>query len=239
MDYPDHITLMFELKNNTPESGIPDEMLINYNNSYYVPVEVTMLSKPVYEAISYAASNYKLNREKIKFYDTREALKVYEPPTLDYKDENIPDLKDDYITNVTKDLEYIKNKSFEYYEDYYKKIISADKDDIKAKISLAILYASYDKIDLAQDILKNISDDNNSSVLNNIGNIYFLKSDYAKAIEYYDKAYKLDPYDANILVNMAKANVKLGHIEDAKLFFNKAVSIDSELSKYKEDIFKN
>lgn len=239
MDYPDHITLMFELKNNTPESGIPDEMLINYDNSYYVPVEVTMLSKPVYEAISYAASNYKLNREKIKFYDTREALKVYEPPTLDYKDENIPDLKDDYITNVTKDLEYIKNKSFEYYEDYYKKIISADKDDIKAKISLAILYASYDKIDLAQDILKNISDDNNSSVLNNIGNIYFLKSDYAKAIEYYDKAYKLDPYDANILVNMAKANVKLGHIEDAKLFFNKAVSIDSELSKYKEDIFKN
>ncbi|MCX7648908.1 MAG: tetratricopeptide repeat protein, partial [Elusimicrobiales bacterium] len=69
--------------------------------------------------------------------------------------------------------------------------------------------------------------------------IYMMNSDYSKALEFYDKAYKSDPYDANILLNIAKAYIKLNKSEDAKLFFNKAVAIDPELGKFKEDLFKN
>lgn len=242
MDYPDHITLMFETKGtDSSKFGVPSDILIEYNGSYFVPIEVTLLSKSSYDAIAYASSMYKSNRDKVKFYEVREALKIYEPPTLDFKEENMPEVKPDFDGIVLKDLDYIAKKNFEYYENYYKTILNQDPNDIKSKMGLGVLYATFDMKEKAKAVFSEVleSDPNNSPALNNMGNIYMMNSDYSSALEFYDKAYKSDPYDANILLNIAKAYIKLNKSEDAKLFFNKAVAIDPELGKFKEDLFKN
>jgi tetratricopeptide (TPR) repeat protein len=48
----------------------------------------------------------------------------------------------------------------------------------------------------------------------------------------------VDPYDANILINIARSYTVLGKKEEARNFFNKAVSINPELKKYESDILK-
>ncbi|MEF3279534.1 MAG: tetratricopeptide repeat protein [Elusimicrobiota bacterium] len=241
MDYPQHITLMFEIKSkDVYDSEIPGDMLIKYEDSYFVPVEVTMLDKPVYENIYYASSYYKAEKDKVKFYDLRKALAVYEPPTLDSKETEEVIINDELKKNIEKDLEILKAKNFEYYENYYNVIIKSDPQSISPKINLGILYASNMMMDKAENIFNEVLsiDLNNSSALNNLGNIFYLRGEYQKAIDFYNKAYKSDPYDANILVNISKTYIKMGKKEDAKLFFDKAVSIDPEIKKYWSEIQK-
>ncbi len=241
MDYPDHITLMFETKNkDIIDIGIPKDFLIEFEGSYFVPVEVTMLSKSPYESISYASSLYKSNSSKVKFYDTRQALRIYEPPTLDFKDEELQKMDGLFDDKVTGDLNDIKKKNFEFYESYYSTILKTDPDDIKSKLEFGVLCSLNENFDKAKELFESIlkDDEKNSSALNNLGNIYFLENDYQKAKEYYEKAYKYDPYDANIILNIVRVYVKLGKNDDAETFFKKAVSMNKELVKYKDEIFK-
>lgn len=241
MDYPDHITLMFEIKNkDLSKIGVPEDMIINYDNSYYLPAEVTMISKPVYENISYASAFYKNNKNRVNFYDTRAALTVYEPPTLESQSSENIKITDELVKKVKDDVESLSKKNFDYYRRYYQNIIDNNPADISARLSLGILYASNMMSDEALKIFNQVleSDPKNPSALNNIGNIYYIKGDYQKAIDYYNRSYEMDPYDANILVNISRCYVKLGKSDEARLFFNKAVSINPELKKYSGDIIK-
>jgi tetratricopeptide (TPR) repeat protein/DNA-binding beta-propeller fold protein YncE len=238
MDYPQHITLMFEVKNKDI-NFIPSEFLIEYDNSYFIPIEVTMLSKSIYDSISYASKMYKENKDKVRFYDVRKSLEIYEPPTLDFKEETII-IPDDVMMSAKQDLAEFMQKSMEYFEKYYKSIILEDKDDIKSRLELGVLYSMNGKIDDAEKLFKEVLEiePNEPSALNNLGNIKYLKKEYNKAIEYYLKASFVDPYDANILINIARSYTVLGKKEEARNFFNKAVSINPELKKYELDILK-
>lgn len=238
MDYPQHITLMFEVKNKDI-NFIPSEFLIEYDNSYFIPIEVTMLSKSIYNSISYASKMYKENKDKVRFYDVRKSLEIYEPPTLDFKEETIV-IPNDVIMSAKQDIAEFMQKSMEYFEKYYKSIILEDKDDIKSKIELGVLYSMNGKIDDAEKLFKEVIaiEPKEPSALNNLGNIKYLKKEYDKAIEYYLKASFVDPYDANILINIARSYTVLGKKEEARNFFNKAVLINPELKKYELDILK-
>jgi tetratricopeptide (TPR) repeat protein len=182
---------------------------------------------------------YKENKDKVRFYDVRKSLEIYEPPTLDFKEETII-IPDDVMMSAKQDLAEFMQKSMEYFEKYYKSIILEDKDDIKSRLELGVLYSMNGKIDDAEKLFKEVLEiePKEPSALNNLGNIKYLKKEYNKAIEYYLKASFVDPYDANILINIARLYTVLGKKEEARNFFNKAVSINPELKKYESDILK-
>ncbi|WP_169543143.1 methyltransferase domain-containing protein [Sneathiella aquimaris] len=58
-----------------------------------------------------------------------------------------------------------------------------------------------------------------------MGLVYAAKRDYETAIQHYDKAFEINPQDANILNNRAIANSRLGKPEDAFQDLKKAFSI--------------
>ena len=236
MDYPQHITLMFEVKS---KDFIPSDFIIEYDNSYFIPIEVTMISKSMYDSISYASKMYKENKDKVKFYDVRKSLEIYEPPTLDFKEEAIV-ISDDVINSTEKDLVEFSKKNMDYFERYYKSIIIEDKDDVRSRVELGVLYSLNGKVDEAEILFKEALeiDPKNPSALNNLGNINYLKKDYEQAIKYYLEASFIDTYDADILINIARSYVNLGKKDEAKSFFDKAVSINPELKKYETDILK-
>lgn len=240
MDYPDHITLMVNAKESNPvDIGLPENMLVKYNDSYYIPVEVTALDKTLLDSINYAANNYTSNKDKVNFVDVREALKKYNPPSLPSNELDIemPDIKD----KVIEDINLIKEKSFKYFVELYNRILSENSDDTEVLLNLGLVYSYNGKYDKAEDVFEKILkiEPYNALAFNNLGNIHFLKGEYEKAIEYYKKAYEIDKFDAHILVNISRAYMKLGKKDDAKLYFDKAVKLDKEIKKYSPEIFDN
>lgn len=241
VDYPQHITLMIETKSdNIEDIGVWEEMLIKYNNRYYIPFEVTMFSKPLYENIKYAKEYYQENIKDVKLYNVRDALTIYEPPTFTTEEIATVEMTNELKERITNDLDGFSKENFSKYEKYYKNILEQEPQDTKTMLDLGILYANNNQLDNAAEMFNKVNEinPNDPSALNNLGNIHYLKGNYKKAIDYYNKAYALDPYDENILINISKSYAKNGMIDDAKLFFDKALKINPELKKFEEDVLK-
>ncbi len=241
LDYPGHIAVMFETKaQEISEVGLPDELIIRYENRYYVPIETTMLGKSFYESVKYAADMYKNAKDNVKVVDLDKAMSKFEPVTL-------PDMSDEFklstestYEDIAKELDLLSEKRFSFYENLYMQGIKSDPNDLSAYINLGILYSGYGKLEEAEKIFNEIllKDEYNSAVINDLGNVFFIKGEYAKAAEYYEKASTLDPYDENIFINTARAYVKMGKKEEAKIFTQKAIEMNQELKSQADMILK-
>lgn len=241
MDFGDHITAMFELKEEkVSDSGISDDMMIEYNGKYYVPFEVTLLNKDAYTSISYAMREYKVKKDVVKFYPVREMLLVYEPPTFS-EDFNLQlSLPLNLVEETQKDVDLVEKRYYEYYENYYNSILSQDPHDNDIKLKLATIYAMTSKYDEAKKIFEEILQEfpNNAAALNNLANIYYINSDFKKASELYEKAHQADPYDADILLNYAKSAMKMNKREEAKIILEKAIRINPNIKKIEKSILE-
>ena len=82
IDYGDHITLMFEIKEKDEESGISPDLIVEYEGRNYIPFEVTRLSEDFYDSIRYASTQYRSKKGAFKIYPVKEILSIYEPPTF-------------------------------------------------------------------------------------------------------------------------------------------------------------
>jgi len=79
--------------------------------------------------------------------------------------------------------------------------------------SVGFLYVQQGCYDIALDIFIALSilSPGNSYDLQTIGTIYLEKSKYPEALEYLDKAIKIDPKNNLIILNMAKTLLSLGY----------------------------
>jgi Flp pilus assembly protein TadD len=75
-------------------------------------------------------------------------------------------------------------------------------------------------------------------VINNLGNIDLLQGKYADAIVHYERAALLDEKDAQIHINLCKAQLQLGNKLKANEAFNKAVSLDASIADIYQELKK-
>ena len=71
-----------------------------------------------------------------------------------------------------------------------------------------------------------INDKRHSSLYIDLGNVYFQKRDYEKAIEYYQKAFKIDPQNPNSYIEMGNAFLSQNKYDEAVRSYRKAIDID-------------
>jgi tetratricopeptide (TPR) repeat protein len=105
---------------------------------------------------------------------------------------------------------------------------------------LARIFTLFDKYDEAE---KYISQFQSASAYNNLGNIYFLKNQPDKAVEYYQKSIELDPTDGGVYLNAGLLYYLNGNPEKAEEMFAIAISkFDSPEKAYEvlgiEDILR-
>jgi tetratricopeptide (TPR) repeat protein len=74
------------------------------------------------------------------------------------------------------------------------------------------------------------SDPNNADLLASIGNIYYDTQQYPAAIDYYQRALKVQPADAGVRTDMATAYWYMGDADTAITEFNKALSYEPNKS---------
>ncbi|MHB0996140.1 MAG: 6-bladed beta-propeller [Elusimicrobiales bacterium] len=229
LDYPAHISLMFDSgSSDAREVGIPEEYLIKYNNTYWVGLEVTMVGKDFYDAVKHAASFYRQNEKDVRVIEVRNAWTEFEPVTLpDAELDSYPD-KAKFIARVKEAAAGLQKARYNYFKEYFGKILAANADDVEANLNLGMLTAQNDEPEEGAKYFGKVlaKEPFNAAALNNMGNLSFGKGKYDEAKKLYFDAAKADPYDADIWLNLARVSDKLGKKDDVKAFADRAAKID-------------
>ena len=69
------------------------------------------------------------------------------------------------------------------------------------------------------------SDLDNPLILNSVGNAYYLKGDYNKAINAYKMAIRVFPQMGEVYYNLAITLEKAGRKEEAKVYYKKFIKL--------------
>lgn len=229
LDYPAHISMMFDTNSSDArEVGIPEEYLIKYNNTYWVGLEVTMVGKDFYDAVKHAASFYRQNEKDVRVIEVRNAWTEFEPVTLpDAELDSYPD-KAKFIARVKEAAAGLQKARYDYFKEYFGKILAANADDVDANLNLGMLTAQNSEPEEGAKYFGKVlaKEPFNAAALNNMGNLSFEKGKYDEAKKLYFDAAKADPYDADIWLNLARVSDKLGRKDDVKAFAERAAKID-------------
>ena len=170
------------------------------------------LAVELLEKSNYSGSLYLLNKAKAQGLDTAE---LYEAIAYSY-------IGSKSYKNAAENLQLAIEKGLNNYDNYYK---------------LAMSYVSAVMFEKAKDaMIKAIELNPNSYAANiNLGVIYrklLMPKDYSKAVEYYDKAIKINNEIPLAFMNKAEALIACGGnrflIEEA---LNRAISLDSSYAE--------
>jgi tetratricopeptide (TPR) repeat protein len=166
--------------------------------------------------------------------DLEQAWQQYKPVTLRKSSYSI-ELPDRRLTEnmVRQSRNLLLQKSIERLVLPYQTMVDNKPENTAARLQIAILYARYglyEKAEAAFETLDELAPDS-SAVNSNRGNLYFLQADFARAIEYYQRAADLDAADGGIWINLSMAQYKGGDLQAARNSYIKALEIDIGLKK--------
>jgi DNA-binding beta-propeller fold protein YncE/tetratricopeptide (TPR) repeat protein len=244
LDYPGHITLMFDTEaDDALEAGLPADLLVPYDGTMWVPVEVTYVGKPFTEAVSKAAYAYKAEAEKgrVKVVDVNKAFEEYEPVTMPPADAAAAPLDaaalekryDDQVGALAKERYQLLKKS---YEDQ----LAQNPQDATARLEMGIAEYQYGNDEAAVADFDKVlaTEPKNAAALNNIGSVAFLKGDYAAAEKRFRQAAEADAQDASVWLNLVKTAVKLQNADKAREYGARAVALAPSYKPFVDDMIK-
>lgn len=230
IDYPGHILVMFNTgihKDDLNKTGINEKYVVVYEDYIWIPIELTLLTENFIKAWEKGIKNVVENQNNnLRFINIKKAWEIYKTPTLlDIK--MIVDLPSNFentINNLIMELVNLRN------QEIFNQIISGKIEPENVLYFLYINNALDDALELAQHLLKkNII---NSNLLNDLGNIYFIKKDYKEALRCYKKAYELESKNILILTNVLKTLKILKNEEEYQVYKSKLEKIAPFLKNF-------
>ena len=188
---PNHIYLAVALKMPFEEAQrtfLDKEDVIDFDGRAWIPLEVTMVQRRFLEAWSTGAREWRDNaaRNAAKLLPMYRSWAEYEPVASVSGQGQVgfpppQDLKDAYM----KELQRFTRREIQPREDDLLKQAAQGKESWKPLNALGILYARYGQVEKAQarfeEVLRKIQ---YGPALLNLGNIYFMKNQTDKALEY-------------------------------------------------------
>lgn len=243
IDVPSHIFLMFDTGvsvDDREEIG-PADSFIPYQNTWWVPVETTLIGQSFFDAYLVGLSQYKKWKadEKIKIIEVQSAWRKYNPPSLlsPLISLNVP-LREEIEKIYSFDLNQIVDLKIEGLISEYKATAENNPQDIFSLLQIGIIYGENRKLHSAEIYFKKVLDisPNDASAWCNLGNIYLLQANYEMARQHYEKAYLIDPQDIRLLVNLSIVHLFLGNREAARNLFNQAISRDKKIPEEYEEL---
>lgn len=231
LDYPGHMTLMFDTEaEDAEEAGMPADLLVEHDGTMWVPVEVTYVGKPFIDAVSKAAYAYKAEADKgrVRSYSLHKAWGTYEPVTMPPTDftPKLPDPTglerryDDQVNVLAKDR-------YNFLKKQYEKELQRNGKDVEAQLQLGIIEYQFGNREAAVTEFNKVLalDPKNASALNNLGSVAFLEGDNAEAEKRFTQASEAEPEDPMIWLNLVKTSLRLKKADKAKAMGDKAIAL--------------
>lgn len=244
LDYPGHMTLMFDTEaEDAVEAGLPEDLLVEHDGTMWVPVEVTYVGKPFYEAVSKAAYAYKAEAEKgrARVLDIYGAWKTYEPVTMP-PTEFSPQMPDAPVMEKRFDeqVNVLARDRYQFLKRFYESEIKRAGKDADAQLQLGIVEYQFGNRDAAVTEFNKVLalDPKNPAAVNNLGNLAFLEGENAEAERRYEQAAALDPEDANIWLNLLKTSIRLKKADKARVAGEKAVALAPSYKPFVDNLVK-
>lgn len=236
---PGHIYAAYNTKVPTRDFGKihPDrKMTISIDGELWVPVEITMIGKTGFlEAWRTGVEEWTRydNETSLRaFYKTRESQELYRPVGLTETDLGLQYGSSEAIDrDFNKDMDKIISQVLADYVNTAS--TSGRKQDYNR---LGIVYAQFQRYSQAETAFNKVIslDPEVTGARINLGNLQFLKENYAGAVKSYDTVFKKleaknrgDSSTAlKVLINLARASYMLEQFEKADSYFSKAKNID-------------
>ncbi|MBI3547889.1 MAG: tetratricopeptide repeat protein [Elusimicrobia bacterium] len=235
LNYPGHIAVMFDTGSSDPLlAGVPESQLILYNNSYWMPIEATLVGSSFADAHHHAVNGYREMEKKGKasIIDPRQAWASFEPVTMQATDwtPETPATAE-LAKRVDASIAAYSKERYEHLAKHWSELAAKAGKDPEPALQLGILDIETGKRDKAAEQFQKVLalDPANASAMNNLGSIAFLDGDFAKASSWFDKAAKEDPTDPGIWVNLAKTAAKTKSKDKVKEYGAKAAALEPSM----------
>jgi len=184
-----------------------------------------------YDGVKHLAELYKSMVNEVKVVEVDAAIQEFAAVTLPETVYEAGITADAFGKRVDAAIKALTETRYNYFNDYYGKILQARPDDQDANINLGILNGQYNKNKDAEAYFNKVLEKEpvNAAALTGLGNLYFNRGKFTEARDYYFKATKADPYDAHIWLNLARVSRKLNNKEDTQTFVDRAAKLDPDV----------
>jgi tetratricopeptide (TPR) repeat protein len=231
---PGHIYIAFALDadpEDLPRDYSRPEDFIVREGRVWIPVEVTEVGGDFLLAWETGAREWRRYAEldKAAFYPMADAWKVFEPVGLPgSSDMTLPTaerVREAYATELAL---FVDREIGDKVRQLKQEIARSGKNP-RLVNRLGVLYARYGLYDRAEEQFSGIAaQDDYVPALMNLGNIHYLKKDTTGALAYYNRAYRLDPYNPRILVSLLRVHRDREETEQAKKTYEQLARVSPE-----------
>ncbi len=244
VDVPGHVFIMFNT--GVPEQdkavlGFPDSLLVFYQGTAWIPVEMTLVGSSFTRAWQKGAEEYRdwSAKGKVDIIDIQKAWEQFKPASLPKADVKPVKVKREEIEAKFKgELDTLARQRLANLSAGYLEALKKNPNDQNALGQLGILYGENGLYaEALVQFQKMLAADKSSTVaLNNIGNINLLQERLEDAKQAYESALKLAPGEPGIMVNLARVLFQTGKQEEAKKLFQEATAIDPRVPRQYGDL---
>ncbi len=242
LDYPGHITLMLDTEaEDAAAAGLPPDQLVEYDGTMWLPVEVTYVGKPFFEAVSKAAYAYKAESDKgrVKILPVDKAFEEYEPVTMPPTDfaPAVP-AAEALEKPYDEQVDVLAKERYQFLVRLYGEALKKDPKDSDAELQLGIVEFQYGGLEAAAAAFAKVleSDPKNASALNNLGSVAFRNGDFEGAERRFLQAAEADPSDGDVWLNLLKTAAKLKKADKAREYGSKAVALSPGYKPYVDNL---
>jgi tetratricopeptide (TPR) repeat protein len=244
VDAPGHVFVLFNtgvLEKDKAALGFPDELLVPYQGTVWIPVEMTMVGTSFTRAWRKGAEEYRAwaAGNKVDIIHVQKSWDEFKPVTLSNKTELSVKVKRDEIETAYKDeLEALAQQRLANLSAGYRDALKKDPRDLGALGQLGILYGENGLLAEALEQFQKMLavDKTNALAHNNIGNISFLQGRFDDARQAFEAALQASPDEPGIMVNLARVAAQTGKKEEARKLFQGAAEIDPRVPRQYPDL---
>jgi tetratricopeptide (TPR) repeat protein len=235
---PGHIYIAFSLQMTPQEARrffINPDSVIEMDDKAWLPLEVTKIQDGFLKAWDSGVQDWRkyASSGEASFYQTHEAWNVFAPVGLPGEGATL-DLPSERTTAVAYERELnrlIERELFPRVEQLKAEINRAG-GDVRLINRLGVLYARYGRQgDAKREFQKILSRGDYFPALVNMGNIHYLNKELELAKDYYQRAYRKDPENPTVLVNLAKVAHDLEEYGEAEEAYNKLRVVSPKLAQ--------
>jgi tetratricopeptide (TPR) repeat protein len=233
---PGHIFIAFDSEvpvRKTEASLLDPESYIEYGGTAWIPLEITLRGKGFLKAWELGAKewNESVYAKEAEFFPVHDAWNEYLPVGLPGGAGEIAmpqqsQIFERYQAEIERFLAKVLSPKIKKLEDR-----AASERSPATLNSLAVLYARYGQLDKAEGLLNEATTVRSfPPALCNLGNIYYLKENWSKALDYYKRAMKSSQGNAQLLLAIARTNRELRDFAEVKENLRQLAAMDPELA---------
>ncbi len=235
---PGHIFMAFSLdltEEDAQKEFVNTDNFIYMDGKAWVPLEITLIQQGFLKAYDTAAKQWRdsVKKNSAGFFPIHSAWQEFEP--VGFTGSSIGLIypsAENIIENYNQSLDAFVSQEIRSKVEYYKDRISR-RDSAAVRNSLGVLYGKYGLFDKAEEQLQTAIrlDRNAYNPPFNLGNIYFLKGDYDKALSMYEQAKNLKPESSLVLAGLARTKFELEQFDEAQADFAELTSVNAALAE--------